>query len=122
MVYKFAFEKLEVWRNAMDLSVKVYQLTSKFPKTELFALTDQLRRAVTSVSANVAEGSARATGKDQAHFTTIAYSSLMETLNHLILSVRLEYVTEGDVEELRCAIEVLAKQLSALRKSQMLKL
>lgn len=115
---EFAFEKLEVWQDAIALSVRVYELTKTFPKSEIFALTDQIHRAVTSISANIAEGNARQSGKDQAHFTTIAFSSLMETLNHLILSKELTYINEEQLTDIRKAITKIANQLSSLRKYQ----
>lgn len=114
----FAFEKLEVWQKALSLSVTVYKLTEQFPKTEVYALSDQIRRCVASVPANLAEGSARNTSKDQAHFTTIAFSSLMETLNHLILAKELGYIDEDKLNELRILIDEIANKLSALRRSQ----
>lgn len=66
----FNFEKLEVWQKAMDLTVEIYKITNDFPKSEQFSLTDQLRRAISSVTANIAEGTGRLSHKDQAHFTT----------------------------------------------------
>lgn len=107
---EFAFEKLDVWQDAIALSVSVYKLTGKFPKSEMFALTDQIHRAVTSVPANIAEGNARQSGKDQAHFTTIAFSSLMETLNHLILAKELTYINEDELMEIRKNIAKIANQ------------
>lgn len=111
----FAFEKLEVWILAMDLTVEVYKLTENFPKPEQFSLTDQVRRAIAAVPANISEGNSRQTNKDKAHFLTIAYSSLMETMNHLILASKLNYVNENDLKELRTKIEKVSAQISALR-------
>lgn len=90
----FGFEKLNVWQECMEFTVNIYKLTENFPKTELYSLTDQIRRSSSSISANIAEGCSRNSKKDQAHYTTIAYSSLMEMLNHLILAHKLEYVQE----------------------------
>lgn len=84
----FNFEKRTVWQKAMDLSIGIYKITEKFLPTEQFFLTDQIRHAV---SANIAEDYSRKTVKDKAHFTTIAFNSLMETMNHLILSSKLNY-------------------------------
>ena len=110
----FAFEKLEVWQNTMDISVEIYHLTEQFPKTEQFSLTDQIRRAMTAVSDNITEGNSRNTGKDTAHFLSIAYSSLMETMNHLILAQRLLYIEKETVNYLRLKIEKAGAQISAL--------
>ena len=75
--YRYSFEKLRVWQNARKFVLDVYKITNNFPAHEKFGLVDQIRRAVVSVPANIAEGSSRLSAKDQAHFTNIAYSSLM---------------------------------------------
>ncbi|WGK63984.1 four helix bundle protein [Croceiramulus getboli] len=81
MAYEFSFEKLEVWSDAKDLVKQIYTQTKKFPDDEKFSLTSQLRRAAVSVGSNLAEGTSRRSKKDQAHFSNLAYSSLMEVLN-----------------------------------------
>ena len=95
-----SFEDLTVWQETQDLAVSVYAISRSFPKDELFALTSQLRRAASSVSANIAEGFGRATKNDKLHFYTIAYGSLLETKNFLYLASRLSYVTESDLHNL----------------------
>ncbi len=70
---------LVVWQKAMDLVVDVYKLADHFPRPELCRLTSQITRAAASVPANIAEGNARATTKEYAHFLSIAKGSLMET-------------------------------------------
>ena len=84
-MYVFSFEKLKVWQEAIDFSVEIYNLTKSFPSDEKFGVTSQLKRASNSISANIAEGTSRITNKDKAHFSTIAFSSTMEVLNHIIL-------------------------------------
>ena len=110
-----AFEKLEVWQLAMDFTVNIYLLTETFPKTEQFSLTDQIRRAASAVPANISEGNSRQTSKDKAHFLTIAYSSLMETMNHLILGNKLGYINDNNLTAIRKKIEKISAQISALR-------
>ena len=78
----------------MDLVVQVYKFTEHFPATETYRLTNQITRAVASVPANIAEGNARATTRDYAHFLSIAKGSLMETETFLMLAIRLNYLTE----------------------------
>lgn len=114
----FGFEKLEVWQNSIELAINIYKLTKEFPKIELYSLTDQFRRASSSIPANIAEGNSRKSGKEKVYFLNIAYSSLMETLNHLILAERLEYIQPERAKEIRKDIETIAKQLNALRKYQ----
>src|SRR5881398_512599 len=75
---EYSFEKLRVWQAARELGREIYLTTSKFPRREIYGLTSQCNRAVVSVAANLAEGSSRRSRKDQAHFSEIAYGSLME--------------------------------------------
>ena len=85
---------LIVWQKSMDMVVNIYQLASAFPNTEIYRLTSQITRAAASVPANIAEGHARGTTKnDFAHFLSIAKGSLMETETFLMLAVRLNYLT-----------------------------
>lgn len=117
-MHQFSFEKLIVWHDARSLVKEVYLLTETYPKSELFGLVNQLRRAAVSVSSNIAEGSSRTSGKDQAHFYQISFSSLMEVLSQLILSLDLGYLDEKLLnEKFRPLIEKLANQINALRKS-----
>ena len=85
---------LSVWQKAMDFAVVVYRLVEKFPAKETYGLSSQLTRAASSVPANIAEGKARATTKDYAHFLSIARGSLMEAETFLLLAVRLDYLNE----------------------------
>ena len=118
-MYIFSFEKLDVWKEAILLSKNIYLLTNTFPKEEKFGLISQLRRAANSISSNLAEGTSRSTNKDKAHFTTMAYSSTMEVLNHIIISKEFNYVTEEKYLKLREQISKIANLLNGLRKSQL---
>ena len=118
-MYVFSFEKLEVWKEANQLTLQVYQITKSFPSDEKFGLINQLKRASNSVAANLAEGTSRNTNKDKAHFTTLAYSSLMEVLNHLILSKNLAFIDDNDYEKLRNRIYKISNMLNALKKAQL---
>ena len=116
--YQFSFEKLEVWQMARKLASDVYKKTQTFPTEEKYSLISQIRRAAVSVSANIAEGTTRQTAKDQAHFTTIAFSSLMELFNHLIIASDLGYMKEDELIEYRKTIQPLSVKLSNLKASQ----
>ena len=117
-MYIFSFEKLEVWVEAKDFSKNIYAITSKFPDAEKFGLISQLRRASISIASNIAEGSARKSFKDKAHFTTIAFGSAVEVLNQLIISFELNFVSEVDYFQLRGQLESVTNKLNALRNYQ----
>jgi four helix bundle protein len=117
--YQFSFEKLEVWQLARRLAIDVYQNTIKFPQEEKYLLIAQLRRAAISVASNLAEGTTRTSAKDKAHFTTVAFSSLMEVLNQLIIAVDLRYLTEENLNRFRRQIQTLSVKLSNLKTSQL---
>lgn len=81
-----SFEDLEIWKKAHDLSIKIYIITSKWPKTEIFGLISQVRRAATSVELNIAEGQARYHYNDTIKFLHDARASAQEVRNCLILA------------------------------------
>jgi four helix bundle protein len=114
----YPFEKLRVWESARLLVGSVYKATRIFPRSEIYGLTSQTNRAAISVSANLAEGSARSSRKDQAHFSQIAYGSLMELACLLVLAVDLGFLSTDKESDLRVEIESVSRQLNALRKSQ----
>lgn len=116
--YKFGFEKLEVWQNSIQLSKLIYYLTLSFPKEETYGLTSQIRRAMISVSSNIAEGSSKNSLKDQTRFSEIAFGSLLEVLNQIILAFELSYISEENYIDCRNKIEIISRQLNALKKSQ----
>lgn len=94
------FEDLEVWRESQLFAVEIYRITRSFPQDELYAMTNQMRRASSSVSANIAEGFGRATKNDKLHFYTIAYGSLLEVKNFLYLAQKLNYINEDILNKL----------------------
>ena len=93
------FRKLIVWQKAHQLVLTVYKFSEKFPKHELFGLTSQLRRAIVSVPANIAEGYA-AGGKAQfGRYLDISQGSLAEVEYYLILALELKYITQAQYEQ-----------------------
>lgn len=117
-MYIFSFEKLDVWVEAKEFSKNIYKITSKFPDSEKFGLISQLRRAAISTASNIAEGSARKSYKDKAHFTTMAFGSSVEALNQLIISFELNFISEDDYLKLRNQLESITNKLNALRNHQ----
>jgi four helix bundle protein len=117
----FSFEKLEVWQKAKLFCTTIYKLSREFPKEEQYGLTNQIRRAAVSVSANIAEGTSKISNKDQARFTVIAYASLMEVASHLEIARELEYINDDKIldDTIRPQIAHLANMLNNLRKYQL---
>jgi four helix bundle protein len=113
-MYTFSFERLDVWIKSRLLTKRIYSLTQNFPDHEKFGLTGQLRRATISVCSNIAEGSSRKTSKDQVHFYNFAFSSLIETLNQLIISSDLGYIDSKSLDESRNEIHTISKMLNGL--------
>jgi four helix bundle protein len=114
----FSFEKLEAWQEAKGLVKHIYLLSESLPTRERFGLIDQMRRAATSITSNLAEGSGRITPKDKSHFYAMAYSSLLELLNHVIISGDLGYINTSQMKESRERIEKVSRIINGLRKSQ----
>ena len=115
---EYPFEKLRVWQAARELAKTIYVATSKFPQREIYGLTSQCNRAAVSVAANLAEGSSRQSRKDQAHFSEIAYGSLMELACLLILCNDVGILSNDSEQTLRKSIEDISLQLNALHRSQ----
>ena len=114
---KFAFLDLRVYQESKELVKEVYNLLQKFPKFEVYALGDQLRRAVISIPSNIAEGSGRFSRKEKIHFIEIAYGSLAETLCQLDIAHDLGYVTDKEFVKEQERINIIGKQLPGLRSS-----
>ena len=119
MDHQYSFEKLRVWQDAREFVSFIYKITNTFPQEEKFGLTNQIRRAGVSIAANLAEGSSRVSSKDQAHFTHISYSSLMEVLSHIYIASDLGFIEDEPFKEIKKKIFILSRQLAALRKSQL---
>lgn len=107
------YHNLLVWKKAHEYTLEVYKITKQYPKDELFGIVSQLRRASSSVPANIVEGSARRTDKEFCQFLIQARGSLVETQYFLELSKDLNYITEDDLNRLnKLSIEV-AKMLNS---------
>lgn len=112
-----SFEKLLAWQAARELAKQTYVLTKAFPKNEQFALTNQMRRAATSVPANIAEGFSRQTVADKLHFYTIAAGSLTELQSFSYTAFDVGYLDEAKRQKLYNQCVNTHKILSGLIKS-----
>jgi four helix bundle protein len=106
--------RLDAWKEAMALVKQVYELTGKFPSSEAFGLTGQMRRAAVSIPSNLAEGAARAGAKEFGQFLNIAKGSLSELETQTLIAKDLGYA--GSVEELLNQAEKVSRLLAGLHK------
>ena len=101
------YTKIKAWQLADELVLLIYKATKHFPKSEIWGLISQMRRAAVSVAANIVEGSARKNRKEYLQFLYIALSSLTELSYYIRLSKELEYVNNSQYEELWGKSELL---------------
>jgi four helix bundle protein len=94
------FTDLIVWKEGHKLAVLIYQTTRKFPKEEMYSLSDQMRRAAVSITSNIAEGFGRQGYKEKIQFYYIAHSSLTELENQLFIAKDVGYLKDDDFEKI----------------------
>ena len=108
------YKKILVWEKSHQLTLEVYKLTKLFPKDELFGIVSQIRRASSSVPANIVEGNSRGSTKEFKRFLFQARGSLTETVYFLELSKDLNYICENDFERLYNLATEVGKMLNSL--------
>jgi four helix bundle protein len=112
----FRFEELTVYQDALDFVDKAYDSARKWPREELFGLSDQLKRASTSVALNIAEGTSR-TSKDFCHFLDLARGSCYECSAIVSIAKRRKLIHEKEFMDFSEHLEKIARKISALKKS-----
>lgn len=108
------FREYRIWQEAVAMATKVYEVTATLPYFEKKGLCDQLQRAVVSISSNFAEGCARPTDNDFAHFLDISLGSAYEVETQLLISRNLNYITEEQYKNLLDDLQNIERQISAL--------
>jgi four helix bundle protein len=111
-----SYENLKIWKSSMDLTERVYLITKKFPKEEVYGIVSQMRRSSVSIPSNISEGSSRQSVKDYSRFIEIAIGSLKELENLFHISNRLGYTDPKSTEDLFDAMQQLGQSLGAFRK------
>jgi four helix bundle protein len=111
------FRELRAWQLGMDLTERVYLLTNSFPKTEVYGLTSQIRRCAVSVPSNLAEGHGRTSGKEFLQFIAIAYGSVCELETQILLSHRLKYIEDIELETISTLLTETSKTIRGLQKA-----
>ncbi len=111
-------QDLKVWQRSMELVAAIYERTSAFPKSELYGLTSQIRRAAVSVPSNIAEGQGRRSPKEFCQFLRHAKGSLMEVETQVMIAIRLSYMNAPSGETLLKMSSEIGKMLNGLIDSQ----
>jgi four helix bundle protein len=112
-----SYKDLLIWQKGIDIAVDVYSLTRDFPETEKFALSSQIKRSASSISANIAEGYGRQSSKSYSQFIKISRGSLFELETHLILAERLNFIAEKELyDKIKNQIIEEGKMLNAFIK------
>jgi len=111
------FESLTVWKKSHQATMKIYKITKRFPKEELFGLTSQLRRSASSIPTNLAEGRSRKNKNEFKQFVNIALGSCGETIYHLILSRDLGIISPMQFQEFSNDYNEINKMLNGLYTS-----
>lgn len=111
------FTDLTTWKKAHDLILTIYTITKKFPPSEQYGLTSQLRRCAVSITSNIAEGFGRNHSKDKLQFYIIARGSLLELENQIIIAKDIEYIPQQEYQKILEKITATGKLLTGLMKA-----
>ena len=112
-----SYRDLNVWKLSIELVKSVYRITQKFPTSEIYSLTSQIRRASISIPANIAEGQGRASSKEFRQFLGIALGSLAELETQLIIANEIDYMTSLELEHFQSSIDTIRKMTKSLAKN-----
>jgi len=111
------FRDVLAWQAAYELTLFIYNLTKQFPGSEVYGLTSQVKRAVVSITSNIAEGFGRRSIKEKDNFYSIAHGSLTEVENQLMIAQGVGYITEKEFQEAEKLCVSTHKLLYGLRKA-----
>lgn len=109
-----SYKELISWQKGMDLCEEIYKVTDKFPKSEIYGLTSQIRRCCVAIPSNIAEGFLRGHTPEYRQFLRIAYGSGAELETQLLIAERIGYVNKKDVEKINVLLEEVMKMLNKL--------
>jgi four helix bundle protein len=112
-----SYRDLEVWKLSIELVKEVYHQTHKFPTSEIYGLTNQMRRASISIPSNIAEGQGRNSPKEFRQFLAIALGSMAELETQLIIATEIGYVSSAELDPLLGRIDTIRKMTKSLSKS-----
>ena len=108
-----SYQDLEVWKSAIALVKEIYQATARFPSSEIYGLTNQIRRAAVSIPSNIAEGQGRISPKEFRQFLSISIGSLAEMETQLIIAKEINYLAQEELNPLLLKIDHIRKMAKA---------
>lgn len=108
------FKDLTIWQNGIELSCTIYKLVEQLPKNEMYALSDQMRRASISVPSNIAEGHQRVSTKEYIRFLSISRGSLGELETQLVIANRIGHISAEQLQQVSASIESERRMINAL--------
>ncbi len=111
------FKDLEIWKKSRFFCSSIYEITSKFPESEKFGLTNQLRRASVSIPSNIAEGSSRNSNKDFSRFLQITLGSAYEIETQLLIAFDLGFIEKEELDNLLSALDSIIKMTSKFKST-----
>jgi four helix bundle protein len=111
------YKELKIWQRSVDLAVRIYKETQKFPKEEQYGLTSQIRRSAVSIPSNIAEGAGRNSRKEFNNFLGVSHGSSCELETQLIIAQRVELLDEVILESLQQQISEIQKMTRGLKDS-----
>lgn len=112
----FTYESLDIWKLAIEYAKTIYKVTDEFPKSEIYGLTNQLRRAAVSISANIAEGSGASSVNDKLHYLDIAIKSALETTSEIQIALELNYINSSIRSQLYEEAEKIIRKTRSYKK------
>jgi len=105
------YKELKIWSKAIDISLIVYQLVNNFPESEKFNLSSQIRRSAISIPSNIAEGAGRNSDKEFIRFLSIAKGSCYELQTQILISHKLNFITDEDNKTINASIDEIEKMI-----------
>ncbi len=111
------FKELQIWKRSRLFCSKIYDITSKFPDSEKFGLTNQLRRASVSIPSNIAEGSSRISDKDFSRFLQISIGSAYEIETQLLIAFDLKFASENEIKPIFTELDEIIKMISKFKST-----
>lgn len=111
------YTELVVWQKSMDLVESIYIITNKFPKEEIYSLTNQIRRAAVSIPSSIAEGQQRNSTQQFRYFLSVAQGSRAEVETQIRIAMRLNYIDDSEMNEILCLCAEIGKMIHGLEKA-----